>query len=218
MSLKFLDKKTTEIFKGKDSKIVFLPDSLPIVPKTTEVDNMTIKLRSRFIKSGQIDNLIVYLTKKESITLGLWILGATFQRKYNRYLLKLTEDNSSIKEIQLRFDEDNSNLLIDLCRFDWTPKSPDQFVKDCSFYLNQKISMRVTNKDEDWFTQEQYQNRDVLIGFGGIGGSCLAAEFFLNMGLEFSNVNYEYIKYEYERNLANVDSCEMRVELIEDSI
>lgn len=216
MNLDKFNDFTNEFSESKfGTKIVFTPNILPNINEITTSDNIFIKLRQRYIRSGQIDNLIVSLSKKESLALGFWILSANFQRKYNKYILKLNHNNSSIKEIWLTF-ENYSTVQVGLQKFIWRTSSPEEFVENCQFYLNQKISIHVTNKEEDWITIEEFYNRDVLKIFGEIGSSCLMAEFFLNLGLNVSDVNYEYIKHkDQKKNLADEDSCEIRAELFD---
>jgi hypothetical protein len=210
------------------AKFEFSPDYFPPIPETITDADIYIELRQRFVSYGLIDNLIVHLSKDSSIAFGLWILAAYFQGKYDKYVLRLENENSAIKEVWIDFRGDkvftagaaepsfvdNRRIRVRLDKFVWTADSVETFAQNRSPYFNQKISLCVTNTVEDYFTMEQFYQRDVLIGFGEIGGGCLAVEFFLNFGLEKSNVNYEYIKYQYAaRNLADENSCEIRAEL-----
>lgn len=211
------------------AKTEFTSDSFPEIPQSLTTNQIIIHLRQRFVSNGLIDNLIVYLSKENSIVFGLWILGCYFQHNYELYTLKLTNENSAIKEIWIDFRGDrffnvsnqeyfsnNQNPQVNLDKFCWTADSVENFDLN-SFYFNQKISFYVTNSVEEYFNMEQFYERDILIGFGNIGGGLLGAEFFLNFGLTKSNVNYEYIKYECGLNLADENSCEIRAELIHDN-
>lgn len=218
-------------FKGLDfgAKTDFTADSFPNIPKSLTTNEIIIDLRQRFVSYGLIDNLMVRLSKETSIAFGLWILGCYFQQNYELYTLKITNENSAIKEIWIDFRSDrffdvnnqeyflnNQNPQVTLDKFCWTADSVENFDLN-SFYLNQKISLFVTNSVEEYFNMEQFYERDILKGFGNIGGGLLAAEFFLNFGLTKSNVNYEYIKYKFGLNLADENSCEIRAELIHDN-
>lgn len=216
------------------AKVEFAPDSFPLIPETISDANIYIDLRQRFVSYGLIDNLIVHLSKDSSIAFGLWILAAYFQRKYDKYVLRLNNENSAIKEVRIDFRGDkvftvdaggapdasfqnNRRIHVGLNKFVWTADSVETFASHRAPGFYGKISLYVTNAVEDYFTMEQFNERDVLIGFGEIGGGCLAAEFFLNFGLEKSDVNYEYIKYQYSaQSLADENSCEIRAELIHD--
>lgn len=208
------------------AKTEFTSASLPEVPKSLTTNQIIIDLRQRFVSYGLIDNLIVHLSKGNSIAFGLWILGCYFQKKYERYTLKITNDNSAIKEIWIDFRGNkffdvnnqkyfsiNQNPQVTLDKFCWTADSVEHFDHN-SFYFNQKISLYVTNSVEEYLNMEQFYERDILLGFGSIGGGLLAAEFFLNFGLTKSNVNYEYIKYEFALSRADENSCEIRAEVL----
>lgn len=228
-----LDIFRDEAIKLKDldfgAKTDFTTDSFPNIPKSLTTNEIIIDLRQRFVSYGLIDNLIIHLSKENSIAFGLWILGCYFQQNYELYTLTITNENSAIKEIWIDFRGDrffdgndhkyflnNQNPQVTLDKFCWTADSVENFDLN-SFYFNQKISFYVTNSVEKYFNMEQFYERDILIGFGNIGGGLLAAEFFLNFGLTKSNVNYEYIKYEFGLNLADENSCEIRAELIHDN-
>lgn len=227
MNLEIFNEKIEKIKEIEfGTRIDFDISSFPTVPEFINSDRIKIQLRQRFVSFGLIDNVIIHLTKKDSIALGLWILGACFQRKFEKYILQLENEDSSIQEIWIDFRPnttadkkiilDNPQIEKTLKKFVWTADSVEDFTRSTSFYNQQKISVYVTNSVEDYFTIEQFYERNILIGFGDIGGGCLAAEFFLNLGLEKSDVTYEYIKYQYApRNLACKNSCEIRAELIQ---
>jgi hypothetical protein len=226
MNLEIFNAKIEKI-KGIEfgTRIDFDINSFPHIPEIIKSNRIKVHLRQRFTSFGLIDNVIISITKNDSIALGLWILGSYFQKKFDKYILQLDDDDSLIREIWIdcrpnmtadkKMILDNPVIDTTLKKFVWTAISVEDLVRSAPVDNNQKISLYVTNSEEDYFTMEQFYKRDILIGFGGIVGGCLAAEFFLNLGLDKSDVNYEYIKYEYlAQNLACESSCEARVELI----
>ncbi len=225
MNLEIFNEKIEKIKEIEfGTKTDFDISSFPIVPEFINSDRIKIQLRQRFVRSGLIDNVIIQLTKKDSIALGLWIMGACFQKKFEKYILQLENEDSSIREIWIDFRPnrtDDKNIVLDnpqiqktLKKFVWTADSVEDFIRSASLSNQQKISVYVTNSLEDWFTIDQFYKRDILLGFGDIDGGCIAAEFFLNLGLDKSDVNYEYINYEYTPRLARENSCEIRAELV----
>lgn len=230
-----------EIFKNKVSeikeidfgtKIIFDSNSFPDIPEFITTNDVFIELRRRFVSNGLTDNLIIHLSKVDSISFGLWILGSYFQKTHKKYTLKLSNEKSVIKEVWIDFRGDkfieaesdtqffvnDQNIQVTLNKFVWTADSVEDLVDNCAFYFDQKISLYVTNDIEEYFNMERFYERDVLIGFGEVGAGCLAAEFFLNLGLEKSDVNYDYIKYEFRvPSLADESSCEIRAEIIHDA-
>lgn len=210
-----------------ETQIDFDISSFPEIPENIKTDQIKILLRQRFVRFGLIDNVIIQLTKKDSIALGLWILGTCFQKKFDKYVLHIDSEGSSIKEIWIDFRPkmapkgeiilDNPHIQKTLKKFVWNANSVEDFTRSTSLYNQQKTSIFVTNPLEDWFTLDQFYKRDILVGFGKIEGVCIAAEFFLNLGLDKSYVNYAYIKYEYAPNIACENSCEIRAELIQEN-
>lgn len=201
-------------------KVEILNDLLPTISEITYDKQIFIETRQRFASNGLIDNLIIHLSKKSSIGLGLWILAAYFQRNYEIYLLRLENCESKVKEIRIHFNQSKNPFVsrqpkVNLEKFDWTATNVEDFVAEAKFYFGHKIEIILTNETGDFYTIEQFNARDILTGFGEIGGGILMAEFFLNLGLMPSQVNYEYIKYELaNRILANEKSCEFRAEII----
>lgn len=192
----------------------FLKKSLSEIPQILETTGINTQVRQRFVAFGLIDNVVVSLSKEKSAELGLWILATAFQQNFERYVLKINDDTSVIKEIWVEYDL-TSPLKLNLERFVWNPTSPNVFVGNSAFQKNTKMSVNVTNFEDDWITLEQFYARDVLVGFGGVEESCLAAEFFRNFSLEKSDLNYETLYHLDEmQNLCDKNSCELRVELI----
>jgi hypothetical protein len=194
--------------------ITFTAADLPVIPDTLVSDGIEIESRQRYTTFGQIDNIVINLDKPHSNALGLWIMAATLQARHLTYELRLTADSSIIREIRINRELDERlGFYSRPEKFIWKPTCLQSFKPVPENYSHQRPTLYVTNAKGEWFSQEEYWNRDLLCGFGPPGGACMLAEFFLNFGLESSNLGYEYIKYEYGMTIADEQSCEARVVL-----
>jgi hypothetical protein len=204
-------------------KVEFTSNSLPLIPELIEDHEIYIESRQRFTSNGLIDNIIIYLTKKSAIGLGLWILAAYFQRSKGKYILRLENAKTTVREIWIDFtDKTNvfhtSKIIMNLEKFDWIATNVEKFAASHESYFNQNIEVFLSNETENWLSMDEFNARNILIGFGAIGGGISMAEFLLNFGLTPSDINYEYIKYEFSRrSLADESSCEIRAQLVQSS-
>ncbi len=214
--------KAAETPQRKPMGHTFTPDSLPVVPEEIATSHIEVLLRQRYTSYGLIDDVIIRTDRTHSTALGLWILAATLQRRHKEYRLRLANEAASsegspqIKTIALeQLYQKEIGLLVQPSRFVWNPSNLEDFCRRASTspYLGQKPSVKVSNAAREWYSQTEYAARDVLVGFGPMGGACIAAEFFLNFGSPLCAMNYEYLKYERASEVADSDSCELRVEI-----
>lgn len=167
--------------------------------------------RQRFTANGLIDNLIVETDKKTARLFGIWLLAAVFQRKYPIYCIKLVS-GGSVKEIRLVL-KNPPKIIVELVSFEWQPCKIEKFVTEADNYLGDIPCVYLTNETGKWIGREEFQARDVVEIVSSVGGAIFLAEFFLNIGIDEANVNYEYLKYQYGSSVLSSDSCEMRVEV-----
>ncbi len=216
MGLEIFREKVAELKNSEfETQTIFTNDSIPEIPEEIEFEDIFINRRQRFASQGLIDNLEICVSKEVSTALGLWILACYFQKNYETYTLFINDSESKISKIIIEPVNSHINIEVSLEKFCWTAQSVESFSQNAKPYFGEKILMTVTNDQNEVFNLEQFYECDVLTGFGKLGGGLLAAEFFLNFGLEKSDVNYEHIRHSLQPpNLADKHSCESRVMLL----
>ncbi len=214
--------KASEASPKKRAAHTFTPDSLPIVPEELSDNHIRVLFRQRHASYGLLDDVILLTDRLHATALGLWILAATLQRRHKEYHIILANETPApdgspqIKTIALeQLYQKEVGLLVQPTKFVWPPRDLAEFCRDASRapYLGQKPSLKVSNAARVCYTQAEYAARDVLVGFGPLGGACIAAEFFLNFGSPVCTMNYEHLKNEHTNAIADSNSCDLRVQL-----
>ena len=215
--IELFDKTFKSLNDIKDEEsFVFDSYAFPDIPQILNSD-MSVQIRMIRRKFGNVDNLVMTINQIECFYLGLWIIGSHFQRKFNNYILHLNipdEAGHFIKEFHLEFDDYNNGLNIIPTKFEWMPQEVEQFVKMEPPYFAQRPTVYRTCEHKDFCNCNDWE-LNILKGFGKIGASFFASEFFLNLGWRHSEIAFEYFKDNFNPSIGAVDSCEMRVELKE---
>lgn len=193
--------------------VLFSREKFPDLDEVTQCNDLNIVSRQRFVSNGLVDNLIVETNKKTAQIFGLWLLSAVFQRKYSAYRIKLNSSDGVVNEIKFVLKK-TSKIVVEPISFEWQPCNIEEFVGDNNHYFGDVPRSCLTNSVGEWRSTEEFQARNILEIVSSNGGAIFLAEFFLNIGIRDSNVNYEYLNYEYARNVLSDDSCEIRVEVI----
>ena len=199
-----------------EEEFIFNAASFPDIPQQLD-SNMLIQIRMIRRNFGKVDNLIMNIPQLECFCFGLWIIGAHFQRKFSNYILNLNnsdKDGYYVKEFQLEFDDYNNGLNILPTDYRWSPRDVEQFVKIEPPYFAQRPSIYRTCEHKDICNCNDWELK-ILKGFGKIGASFFASEFFLNLGWQHSEIAYEYFRDNFNPSIGATYSCEMRVELSE---
>lgn len=194
--------------------VVFEATSFPEIPAIVSCSGVSIFKRQFYRGNGTVDNVRIVLDRPMSTALGLWILATSLQKRHERYLLNLTDDESEIKRIVCLPETDCvRGVNIREANFAWEPGDLERAKAGVSFgqYFSQKGQISVVNEQDDW--ADELANRHSLLGFGRLGASCMMAAFFLDFGLSSCRLNYDYIKDNNQSELVDVHSCEARVEL-----
>lgn len=192
--------------------VLFSRETFFDLEEFSEFGGLDVVSRQRYASNGLIDSLIIQTDRKTAQLFGIWLLAAVFQRKHSIYCLRLTSAKDFVNEIKLVL-ENPSKLIVEPVGFEWEPANIEEFVSGYSHYLGDIPCMYLTNNSREWLSNEEYQSRNVIEIVSSIGGAVFLAEFFLNIGIDQSDVNYEYLKYEYAKCLLSTDSCEARVEV-----
>ncbi|MBX9901633.1 MAG: hypothetical protein K2Y28_12695 [Burkholderiaceae bacterium] len=194
--------------------VVFEATSFPEIPAKVDCSGLSIFKRQFYRGNGNVDNVRIVLDRSASTALGLWILGTSLQKRHERYVLNLTDEESEIKRIVCQPQRERVlGVNIREASFVWEPDDLERVRAAASFgpYLSQKGEISIVNEQDDW--ADELTNRHSLLGFGPLGASCMIAAFFLDFGLSSSRLNYDYIKDNNQSDLVDAHSCEARVEL-----
>lgn len=196
--------------------VSFEAGSFPDLPEVLACPGITIFKRQVFRGHGSNDSVRIVLEREVSTALGLWILGATLQRRHADYVLELTNRDSEVRQLVCR-PAAPAVCGVDVreARFLWVPGelSDDLSIGHEAPYLSQCAELQLVNGEDDW--ADALANKQVLRGFGPLGGACKMAAFFLDFGLATQRENYGYIKDDNRSGLVGMASCEARVELPE---
>jgi len=211
MNFKFLINEYQNVNPDNGKLIKF--DDWDEIPQNIMMSDIRTMNTQRYRDFGIIDHIQLELSNNASTILGLWILGCHYQKKYTHYTLDLTHKNSDVKKIKIKIKKEPI-LNTTLDSFKWFPERIDAFEQP--LYTNKKPHMKLTSDTEELYNNENYQQRDVLEGFGNLNAACALAEFFLNFGHNLSqNTNYEYLKEIFSNDFLNTSSCEVRVHKID---
>jgi hypothetical protein len=203
--------------KHGDKTFHLLPDSLETIPASVAVADIIIELRHRYSTNGLIDNVVIKTNRMVAKVIGLWSILTALQNCHHVYELVLLDETSHIKRLRnnLQPEHKQSGLLIMPHSFAWKPMNMGLVTaKWKNGYLGERCHIAITNDSGIWFSDDEFRKRDILEGFGGIGGSCVFGEFLLNFALDSCNLNYENLKYRWEESILDESSCEVRIELV----
>lgn len=209
----FRDQISAYSIEKAGNRVNFSFEYFPEVPEKIFSEYIMIQKRERYLSNGKIDNLVMILNKSSSFALGLLIVAVLFQRKFDLYKLRLLNEQNQIREIWIHVDQ-SPKIHSSLSSFCWEPKLGEKTLPSLINYGNPVATIRLTNEEDDWFNEHQFQSRDIVLGFGDVYGSCMIAEFFLNFGLLENNLNYETLNHQDELdNVLSTRSCELRIEI-----
>lgn len=214
MNIQSIAKEIQESTIGEERKFEF--SAFDQIPNEDELIGFCADSRQRYLSNGIIDNLIIEITPETSAKLGLFILLAQAQRTSETYTLNILDQDSDVRQIEI-YIEERCPVNFELTSFSWVPQLVDEFTADPQLYFGHKPHLVLTNESNEWQSAEALTGRDILMGFGSTGGALVVAEFFLNFSLSSSNVNYDYMKYEYAPSILDETSCEVRVQRAETS-
>jgi hypothetical protein len=211
MNIKFLINEYQNIEPDEGINITF--EEWDEIPQNIVIKDIFTINTQRYRDFGLIDHIQIEMSESSSTLLGLWILGCYYQKKHSHYTIQLTHKNSDVKTIKMNIESDPT-LNISLDSFNWFPERIDDFEQPT--YTNIKPYMKLSSSTKEIYNSENYDQRDLLIGFGNLSAACILAEFFLNFGHNLSkDTNYEYLKEIYSSDFLNNNSCEVRVHKID---
>ncbi len=211
MNINFLINEYQNIDPDEGINITF--EEWDEIPQNIVIKDMFTKNTQRYRDFGLIDHIQLEMSESSSTLLGLWILGCYYQKKYSNYTIQLTHKNSDVKTIKINIEKEPV-LNVGLDSFKWYPERIDDFEQP--LYAGIKPHMKLSSGTGEMFSSKNYNQRDLLEGFGNLSAACALAEFFLNFGHNLSKeTNYDYLKEAWSSDFLNTNSCEVRVHKID---
>lgn len=205
--------KGFEFQSSEERQRKLVSSSFEEIPQKSVCHEINGRLRHRFCVSGLIDNVVLSISQNSATLLGLWLAGISLQLKYPVYRLCLVDSESGINEIWCETASGKTDSRKEV--FEWKSKDSFEFIDDLSGSKCGKLHFSVTNEKHDWITMDEFYQRNILLGFGGIEQTRQMARTFLNLGSS-SELGYVTLKHLEENRIAeiaDIDSCEFRIEI-----
>lgn len=161
--------------------------SLPIPKDTYNTSSLIIKRKEHVYGSFKVDDLWFIAKKSCYRHLGLLILSCIFSTK-EQITINLRHPNSDVKRlkiISLNLDEENLTPGFHEKPFAHSYWAAEVDTHPWIYSGLSRLdlpSLSLTNDDDFLLSQEHWNNRDVINGFGNNRASTLLAELFLNIG------------------------------------
>lgn len=200
---------------GDYEKLRFQTSSFVEIPHELVCSEIVVVKRQFYRRSGLSDSVRILLSRSSSTNLGLWLVACCLQKTHAEYALKLTNPESEVQRIVVRFEtwRDTLGVRPEVCSFYWEPGDSSNigYGKPSDAYLSQTSALCLVDSSGDFMVD--FDRRNDLELLGEVGGGCLLGAFFLDFGLSSCDLNYGYVSdagsYRYCSNL----SCECRVEM-----
>lgn len=183
---------------GSDN-FIFSCQTLPVPPAHLVTDRLVIRKQKHAYQSWfRADALWFQAHKSTYRQLGLLILAVIFHPTPSTVHLELTHPASDIKNVRIEFEYRNLNEIYpgysthpyalnyypeEMEWHPWHNRHPNPADLPC---------FMLTNRHDLVVTEEDWENRDTIIGFGNDEGSVRFAELLLNASCPQNSVN-EYV-------------------------
>lgn len=184
-----------------NESFVFSSETLPVPPAHMVTERLYIQKGGHAYESRfYTDALWFFAHKRTYRELALLILAIVFHPEPIRVQLELTHPASEIKNIFIEFDYQNTSAFVSSYitrpyRFEYFPDKTDRHpwvgLPIDRFDLP---SFWLTNKEDNIGRQEEWNNRDTIIGFGNDRASVMLAQFLLDASRPQNKLN----EYEFE--------------------
>lgn len=174
-----------EAKNGEDEyETLFEKASFLSVDDEYTVDDLV--LRKSGLTSGgfKIDGIDWIGRKKVFQSLALVVLASAFHQK--KVCINLTHDKSEVKKLIIQADfefrlSEISSAITTLQKFEYWP---DQAFRERFDEFDNKYaypSFTLSNEDDICVNDEDWKNRDVVYGFGGLDGLIYMSQFLLDI-------------------------------------
>lgn len=187
-----------ETKNGEDEyETLFDKASFPSLDDEYTVDDLVLRKSGLTSGSFRIDGVDWIGRKKVFQSLALVVLASTFHQK--KVCIHLTQDKSEVKKLVIQADfefrlSEISGAFTTLQKFEYWP---EQAFRERSDEFDNKYaypSFSLSNENDLCINDEDWKNRDVVYGFGGLDGLIYMSQFLLDI----SRPSSEYGEYVFE--------------------
>lgn len=171
--------------------ITFSASVLPAPAETMRTDLLICrKTHHHYGDAARVDLVQLYAGHRTCQLLGLWILSMVFHEQPVRSALSLGHEASTIKTVICDFKHGGTFWGEDINGYDLAPVRYRHFLsrprRHPWTYDNVPVrdlpDVLLTNESELLLTEEDYQQRDTLIGFGNDRGAVRFGALLLDVG------------------------------------
>ncbi|MEM8529736.1 MAG: hypothetical protein AAGF95_02780 [Chloroflexota bacterium] len=196
-----LAREVPEKLDGNE-EMAFSRDNLPKPPVELDTDRLVIhKTYHAYNFCFRVDMLKFYAQKEVYRMLGLLTLSVVFHPEPTRVILRLTHPASDIKRIMIEYahnDRPNRNYpgysTVPSCfYYSPTPTSRHPWSQDW-FDPDDLPCFWLTNHEDMVIDEEQWKNRDTILGFGTDEAHIQLADLLLNASSGYNTID----EYELE--------------------
>jgi hypothetical protein len=168
----------------------FTAHTLPAAPKTLKTDRLIVKKsRHGYGGSYRVDLVQMYASQRTFRLLGVWMLSVVFHPNIRRSQLALTHNGSDIVRIICKSCSGNPweqgifgfSSLPSQFRYMRSPLSRHPFAESRPEVADLPL-VALTNAIDMIVTEDDYQNRDTIIGFGTSRGTVRFAALLMDLG------------------------------------
>lgn len=182
-----------------DENIIFFSDNLISLPDHLFTDKMYIKkVKQAYDSYYRADALWFYAYRNIYRKLGLLILSVIFNEKQARLSLHLTHELSQIKRIIIEFDHKTLSEVLPgyttrPYAFNYAPQTIQKYPwRTQNIEPSDLPCFLLTNSEQNVITDQDWESRDTILGFGTDVASVRFAELLLNLSSP-QNTNDEYV-------------------------
>ena len=182
-----------------NESFVFSSETLPAPPAHMVTERLYIQKGGHAYESRfYADALWFFAHKRTYRELALLILAIVFHPEPIKVQLELTHPASEIKLLVIQVDQDtfaSSGYTTRPHRFEYSPDKTDRHPwVGLPFDPIDLPCFWLTNKEDNIGRQEEWDNRDTIIGFGNDRASVMLAQFLLDASRPQNKLN----EYEFE--------------------
>lgn len=184
-----------------EDNFIFSSETLPIPPPYLETDKLRIQnFKHEYDSYYRVDALWFLAEREIYRYLGLLTLAVVFHKSPAKVELKLTHPLSDIKSLVIEFEYKDYDKIYP--GYSSRPYAFKYYSSEISNHpwINENLSLHdlprfyLTNLIEEVYSEDDWNIRDTVLGFGNDSGSVLFAELLLN----FSHPKNQMLEIELE--------------------
>ena len=175
----------TKLPHDADSDFVLLAETLPSFPALMETEDLVIRRGSHNYGAWRIDYPQASATKSVYEALGVVTAAVLLKPELNEVTIRSTNPKSEVRELRIEFSHSDHRIGLSQTptRFEYWPSEATRHP-----WLHELVSnpadyphFVLNNSADVLATEEDWNTRDVLQGFGSARGTARMIQLFLDM-------------------------------------